>query len=157
MRIFANKFIMTCPKRTNGKHEIRPNHLHPALCRFGSGGPHPHSQTTFITMTNVTFPSGLYFTPKKQLVNTLFNPQGTASGFYQKRKNGILFSRPNGAPWFFLCANSPINPFYVSCSVDPKGRTRYMFALSSLDERDLAMASHSLSCQHALNTWESLA
>jgi hypothetical protein len=109
-------------------------------------------------MTNIDFPSGLYFTPKKQLVNSLFNPSGTASGFYQKKKNGVLFSRPNGTPWFFLCANSSIDPFYVSCSVDSKGRTRYMFAMSTLDERDLGMESlrHSNSRHHALITWEKL-
>ena len=108
-------------------------------------------------MKNIHFPSGLYFTPKSKLTSSLFNPKGTAAGFYQKWKNGVLFSRPNGTPWFWLCANSPTNPFYVSCSTDTKGRTRYMFAMSSLDEKDLALESHSLSRNHADTTWQSLA
>ena len=107
-------------------------------------------------MTNIHFPSGLYFTPKKQLTSTLFKPGGTAAGYYQKRKKGILFCRPNGAPWFYLCANSPTNPFYVSCSTDPKGRTRYMFAMTTTDERDLDLSSYSLSGRHATTTWEKL-
>ena len=105
-------------------------------------------------MTNITFPSGLYFTPKSKLVDSLFNPGRTAAGYYLKRPNGILFKRPNATPWFFLCANSPVNPFYVSCTADPKGRTVYMFAMSTIDKEYLGLTGYTQSMEHALNVWE---
>lgn len=108
--------------------------------------------TPFHTM-QIAFPSGVYFTTQKQIVNTLFNPGGTASGYYQKMQNGILFRRPNGTPWFFLCANGS-DPFYVTCTVDSKKRIVYMLAMSSVDESALGLQSYSDRTSHAQDTWQ---
>lgn len=80
------------------------------------------------------------FTAKRKMIDTLFEPINgkTAAGFYQKRARGILFSRPNGKPWFFLVANKWGERFFVSCGqVD--GRVFYMHALSQRDEETLGI------------------
>lgn len=80
------------------------------------------------------------FTTKEKLIDTLFEPiyGKTAAGFYKKRARGILFSRPNGEPWFFLVANKWGERFFVSCG-QLNGRFFYMHDLSHRDEEALGI------------------
>ena len=80
------------------------------------------------------------FTTRKKLIDTLFNPIDgkTASGFYNNRANGILFSKPCGNPWFFIVANKWGERFFVSCG-QVNGRTVYMNSLSTKDEELLGI------------------
>lgn len=90
--------------------------------------------------TNVFFPNGVWFTSSTgKMVSSLFATTVTASGTYKIRKGGIMFFRGNGEPWFFLVANTHGERFFVSCSKQPDGKTRYSFALSSLEEKALGM------------------
>ena len=59
------------------------------------------------------------------LVDTLFNPSGTADGIYSVRKNGVMFKRPNGDPFAFLVANPGQSQFFVTAWTF-EGRTHYM-------------------------------
>ena len=91
-----------------------------------------------IMSTDIQFPSGLYFVKgHRALAETVFRKGGTASGYYQARKNGVLFSRPNGEPWFFLVINRYGERFFVSCGTRSDGCTVYFHALSSNDTETL--------------------
>lgn len=91
---------------------------------------------------NIKFPTGLFFVPSaRKLVDTLFTPVGTASGFYRVGKRGIKFSRPNGEPWVYLCANSPSSCFFVSCRKQTDGRMFYMHSTSTRDAQALGIDS----------------
>lgn len=108
----------------------------------------------YLTMCGLT-----YARSKTLLVDTLFRPEGTASGFFHVAKNGILFSDPSGEPFAFLVANRHNERFFVSCSKSKADgdQIRYMFSTSSLDEKRLNlpesyMARHDL----ARDTWNSV-
>lgn len=109
-----------------------------------------------IESKRITFPSGVWFAESLEaLTESLFSPGGTASGWYQKRKRGILFRRGNGDPWFFLVANRHGERFFVSCGTQSDGRTVYFHALSSLDEKVLGMpASCSARNEVAESVWK---
>lgn len=59
------------------------------------------------------------------LVNSLFNPTGTADGIYSVRKNGVMFNRPDGSPFAFLVANPGQSQFFVT-AFPHEGRTHYL-------------------------------
>ena len=90
---------------------------------------------------NVTFPSGVWFAPSDSaLVESLFSPSGTASGTYKQHKDGVMFYRGNGNPWFFLVANRYNERFFVSCyKRETDGRTVYMFAMDSATQSILGL------------------
>lgn len=68
----------------------------------------------------------LTFAPSASaLVDTLFNPSGTADGIYSVRKHGVMFKRPNGEPFAFLVANPGQSQFFVTAWTF-NGRTHYM-------------------------------
>jgi len=106
------------------------------------------------------FPSGAYYLPnKKGIAATLFQPIGgkTADGFYQVKRNGVLFLSPTKEPRFFLVANPGQSQFFVSCGRTEKGRICYSFALSSLDgKRIMGEATYSTQCNLASGIWESV-
>lgn len=99
------------------------------------------------------------FTTKRGMTETLFTPIDgkTAAGFYQKRKRGILFSRPSGEPWFFLVANKWGERFFISCG-QVNGKTFYMHAMSGRDESLLGIDGMKYSERQnlAAETWESI-
>lgn len=68
---------------------------------------------------------------------TLFRPINgmTAAGTFRVRKDGILFSDLTGEPRLYLVANRHGERFFVSCSRQSDGKTRYMYSTSTLDER----------------------
>lgn len=101
-------------------------------------------------LVSVRFPSGVCFSPSKSaLVSSLFNPGGTASGFFKMRANGILFCRGNGDAWFFLVANKHGERFFVTCGKQSDGRTVYMHSLSEYDRVPLGIPEKMLEA-HAL-------
>jgi hypothetical protein len=88
----------------------------------------------------------VYFTENTTAaVDTLFNPHmgRTASGTFRKLSGGILFRDLKGEKRAFLVMNKQGEKFFVSCFQDEKGKTFFMNALSSNDERFLGI--HGLS------------
>ncbi len=84
----------------------------------------------------------IYFVRKaSQITDSLFIPGGTASGTFKVKSNGILFHKPDGAPFAFLVANDHGERFFVSCSrSEPDGGSiRYMFSTSTKDEEFLGL------------------
>lgn len=74
-----------------------------------------------------------------EFTSTLFDNDGTASGYYKKRSNGVLLMDIQKRPFAFVVVNKyGDEPFLVSCSQTEEG-IRYMFGLSSLDEKMLSM------------------
>lgn len=70
-------------------------------------------------------PTVYFVKHSKQIVETLFDKGGTASGTFKLRKRGILFLLPNGQPFAYLCANEPGREFFVTCHQTDEG-IRYM-------------------------------
>jgi len=89
-------------------------------------------------MTIFTSDTTFFVKSSKEVVDTLFAGPKTATGTFQIKKNGVLFFDLTGVSRVFLCANDPLNPFFVSCSqvIDKNGRKRirYMQTLCALDE-----------------------
>ncbi len=97
-----------------------------------------------------------YFTrTAAQLTESLFSPNGTASGTFRKHKHRLTFCAPTGAPFAALVANPDQAPFFVSCA-DDNGRTRYAYALSSADAQRLGFAglTYNQEAALALKTWK---
>jgi hypothetical protein len=93
----------------------------------------------------------------KALVETLFQPTGTASGIFKIRKDGILFMRPNGDPFAFLVANRHGERFFVTCyRFEGDGKMRYMHALTEEGERLLGLFEMSFKESHetASRVWK---
>ena len=101
--------------------------------------------------------NGNTFTTAGDFIETLFSPINgkTAAGFYAKKKNGILFHKPDGSPWFFLVANKHGERFFVSCGT-ANNRLFYMNALCSSDEKQLGIEGMKYSEEIALaeRIWE---
>lgn len=77
-----------------------------------------------------------------EFTSTLFKQNGTATGFYKIKKNGILFLNLEQKPFLFLCKNTPSSPFFVSCSeVENNGKMqiRYMQSTCSIDEKKIGI------------------
>jgi hypothetical protein len=110
--------------------------------------------------TNCTISvNGVKFAPSSSaLVESLFNPEGTASGFYKKKPNGVLFYKPNGEPFLFLVANRSNPRFFVSCSKQGDGRIRYQYSTCSIDEKRLGINSLSYGEKNRLaeSIWETV-
>jgi len=89
--------------------------------------------------------NGLKFAKNNnEFVETLFQREGTASGFYKKKKNGILFLDMQNNPIFFLCCNNPSLPFFVTCGTDTiissgKKVIRYMHTTIAAHEKMLGL------------------
>jgi hypothetical protein len=87
------------------------------------------------------------------LTETLFTGPRTASGTFERRKRGILLRDPKGLARAYICANDPLSPFIVSCSMvtDKNGRKRicYMQALCHLDAMWLGLGGASYSEERA--------
>ena len=110
-------------------------------------------------MKTITFPSGVYFTKKSEMVNSLFVSGGTASGYFQRFNNGILFNTPTGEPKIFQVANSYNEIFFVSCSRQIDGKIRYSFSTTTKDDQWLGLDSIGWIAQHELaeKIWKELA
>jgi len=99
---------------------------------------------------------------KAALTETLFTGPRTASGTFERRKRGILLRDPKGLARAFVCANDPLSPFIVSCSMvtDKNGRKRicYMQALCYLDAMWLGLekASYTEERAAAAAAWQAL-
>jgi hypothetical protein len=110
--------------------------------------------------TNCTISiNGVKFAPSSSaLVESLFNPEGTASGIYKIKRNGVLFCNPNGEPFLFLVANRSNPRFFVSCSKQEDGRIRYFYSISSMDEKKLGIDSLSYGEKNRLaeSIWETV-
>lgn len=99
------------------------------------------------------------FAPSQSaLVETLFDPSGTASGIYKKRKYGVLFSKPDGEPFAFLVANPNQSQFFVSAGRQSDGRTVYSFGLSNTDAVRLGLSAmkYSERCGAAECAWKAV-
>jgi hypothetical protein len=106
----------------------------------------------FLTMCGIT-----YARTENLLVETLFQPEGTASGFFHIAKNGILFSDLQGNPFAFLVANRHDERFFVSCSRSKPdgGLIRYMFSTCTIDEKRLNLPDgYTDRLNLARDTWE---
>ena len=83
----------------------------------------------------------------RELIDTLFQPVGTASGLFKIQKRGVLFMRPDGSPEAYLVANREHEEFFVSCSRQPDGRIWYLHSTCSLTEDFLGISGMSWSEQ----------
>jgi hypothetical protein len=93
-----------------------------------------------INVQKIAFPSGAWFAPSPAaLVSSLFDPGGTASGFFKVRKRGVLFCRGNGEPLVFLVANKRGERFFVSCGRQSDGRIVFMHSMISRDREVLGI------------------
>lgn len=72
-----------------------------------------------------------YARTKAAAVATLFQPDGTASGFYRVTCQGVYLSDLQGRERLFIRADG-LGPVSVSRGED--GRARYMFSAASNDE-----------------------
>ena len=106
----------------------------------------------------ITFPSQVFYvSEKKEIVKTLFQPGGTASGHFKVRKKGIAFYDLKGKICLFL-ASHDYAPFFVSaCEIETsKGlKERFMFSTSSFDDGRLGLDKMRLLelNEFAQNTW----
>ena len=84
----------------------------------------------------ITF-NGLQFAKNSdELVSSLFNAGGTASGIYKQSKNGTKLYMPNGELFAYVIHNSRQGYFAVSAGMN-NGKPFYMHALSSSAEKYL--------------------
>ena len=67
-----------------------------------------------------------------ELVESLFNPSGTASGIYKKTKNGTKFYRANGELFAYAVHNPKQGYFMVSARMF-NGKPIYCYGLSYVD------------------------
>lgn len=89
------------------------------------------------------------------MTETLFEPSGTACGYFKKYKRGVEFQDMQGEPFAFLCATHS-TPFFVSASRQSNGKTRYNYGLSMIDAKDLGLAgmTHGQIMACADETWK---
>lgn len=84
-----------------------------------------------------------YVKNSRELVDTLFS-DSTASGFYKKRKNAIIFCDLQNNP--FAAAidqeNKGLSFYFVSCS-EKGGKLFFMQGMSSVDMETLGIGSYS--------------
>ena len=74
------------------------------------------------------------------MVDTVFNPGGTADGFYKVRKNGVAFHKPNGDIFAFLVANPGQSQFFVTADKHKEtGKVYYMYGLADGDKARLGL------------------
>jgi hypothetical protein len=110
--------------------------------------------------TNCTISvNGVKFAPSgSALVESLFNPEGTASGIYKIKRNGVLFCKPSGDPFAFLVANRSTYCYFVSCSKKEYGQIRYQYSTCSIDEKRLGIDSLSYGEKNRLaeSIWETV-
>jgi len=110
--------------------------------------------------TNCTISiNGVKFAPSSSaLVESLFNPEGTASGIYKIKRNGVLFCKPDGDPFAFLVANRSSHCYFVSCAKQEDGRIFYLYSTCSLDEKRLGIESLSYGEKDRLaeSIWETV-
>lgn len=70
----------------------------------------------------------------RELVETLFQPGGTACGIWRPNQGGVLLSRPNGEPSAQVVRNRHGDaPFLVSVARDGR-RLRYLHAMTQQDQ-----------------------
>ena len=74
---------------------------------------------------------------ESEFVDSLFNIGGTATGFYKRYKNRIIFSDKDHKPMAALVRNRHGSHF-VGCSKTEHG-IRYMYSMDSLSERLFGM------------------
>lgn len=53
-------------------------------------------------MKKIAFPNGKYFVEKKNITDTLFLSEGTATGWYKEIKNEIVFYNIQDVPMFAI-------------------------------------------------------
>ena len=88
----------------------------------------------------IRLPSGaLYVKKDKMIAESLFCRGGTARGTFKRLKRGVKFFDIHGKEVFFLVDNIHGEQFFVSCWKDETddGKTYYMYALSSSDEKQI--------------------
>ena len=74
---------------------------------------------------------------ESDFVSSLFNPSGTATGFYKRYKQRIIFSDKDHKPIAALVRNRHGSHF-VGCSKTEQG-IRYMYSMDSLSEKLFGM------------------
>jgi hypothetical protein len=91
------------------------------------------------------------------LGQTAFHPApAPGRAFYKVRRNGVLFTDATG-PRLFLVANRHGERFFVSVHTIADGRLRYMFAVTTHDEREFPdLADYAYSKTLANRIWEKL-
>jgi len=71
-----------------------------------------------------------YAKNNKEFMDTLFQKDGTANGFYKETKKGIYLYDMQNKPRVFIRSSDKLTvSFHIF-----NGRKRYMFALCSIDE-----------------------
>lgn len=88
-----------------------------------------------------------------EFTETLFERNGTATGFYKKHKGGLLLLDMNKKPFAAVINNRHGETFFVSVSVQPNGQMFYMYGTSTETDKVLGidMLSYSEGIQAAKN------
>jgi len=84
-----------------------------------------------------------------EFVNTLFQKDGTAIGFYKKLKGRIMLYDMQNNLFACLVHNRHGEKFFVSASLK-NGKPYYMFALSTKDEQFLGFNDISFTMQNKI-------
>jgi len=93
----------------------------------------------------ITLNTGAKFAANnKEIINTLFTGNSTPDGTYKKLKGGIKLFNLQGELFAFI-VDKDNEQFFVSARTvkhNGRNRTRYQFALSSLDEKYLGLSDY---------------
>ena len=88
--------------------------------------------------TMLTFANKHYAKNDKEMIESLFTPRGTCSGFYKKRKNGWLLMNLQKEPIAFVVSNAIQGHFVVTASIQ-LGNLRFMHSTCSITEKLLGI------------------
>ena len=84
----------------------------------------------------ITINGKKYAKNAKEFTNSLFNPSGTCSGYYKRRKDGLLLLDMQKVPMVFIKVGS--STFAVTV-YNHEGKTRYMHGLTEKDKALLGL------------------
>ncbi len=90
-----------------------------------------------------------YAANDKEFTASLFNPNGTAYGFYKAKKNGILLMDMQKEPFAFVVNNRHNEQFFISCGKHD-GRIFYLQSTTDRAEKILGLDSLGWIAKHKL-------
>jgi len=86
----------------------------------------------------ITINGKKYAKNDNEFTNSIFDPSGTCSGYYRRRKDGVLLMDMQKVPFGFIKVESACVVYAVS-AYQHNGKTRYMFGLTSCDSERLGL------------------
>ncbi len=95
----------------------------------------------------ITLAGKTYVKTQKEMTESLFSSGGTCAGFYQTRKNGVLFLDIQKVPFAFAARDVRTGGTFFVTASRSEGRTFFMFGLGSYTEKQLGIENLSYSQQ----------